>query len=85
MKQGYAKYMTAQWHQLWAKIEITYTEFSRSNHQFFLSLENQESNVSNGSQLEVETKEIWSIETMLRKEHVVTELHTSSIPFSYLG
>ena len=45
----------------------------------------QESNTSNGSQFEVEIGEIWPIEAILRKKHVVMRLHTGPITFGCLG
>ena len=45
----------------------------------------QESNTSNGSQFEVEIGEIWPIEAILHKKHVVMRLHTGPITFGCLG
>ena len=50
-------------------------------HQFW-SLGIQESNALNRSQFGVETREIWPIKAMLRKEHIVMGLHTGPILFS---
>ena len=44
-----------------------------------------ESNTSNGSQFEVEIGEIWPIEAILHKKHVVMRLHTGPITFGCLG
>ena len=42
-----------------------------TSHIFFRSLGSKKFNASNGSQFGVKTREIWPIETMLHKEHVV--------------
>ena len=85
LKQGYWKCMGAQWCQLWAKITATSNKFPRACHLSLWSLGSQEFNASNGSQFGVEMREIWPIEEMLYKEHVVTWLHMGPIPFSCLG
>ena len=85
MKQGCSKCMAAQWCQLWVKITASSSRFLGTNHIWFWSSRIQESNASNRSQFEVETREIWPIEAMLHKEHTLTILHLSPILFSSFG
>ena len=82
MKQGFTKCMAAQWRQFWAKIRANSSYFPKENNIWFWSLGIQESNALNRSQFGVETREIWPIKAMLRKEHIVMGLHTGPIPFS---
>ena len=61
----------SKWCQLWAKSGLLPIIFSVHITHFFRSLGSKKFNASNGSQFGVKTREIWPIETMLHKEHVV--------------
>ena len=50
-----------------------------------LKLRKLESNASNDSQFEVETRKIWLIEARLRKEHAIIGLSLGQIVFGCLG
>ena len=70
---------------IWIKVRAFFYEFLRAWYIWFWSLRSQESNVSNGFQIGVKTKEIWLTKTTLHKRNVVLGLSLGQLLFCYLG
>ena len=70
---------------IWIKVRASFYEFLSAWYIWFWSLRSQESNVSNGFQIGVKTKEIWLTKTTLHKRNVVLGLSLGQLLFCYLG
>ena len=66
---------------IWIKVRAFFYEFLRAWYIWFWSLRSQESNVSNGFQIGVKTKEIWLTKTTLHKRNVVLGLSLGQLLF----